>query len=45
MPLLGGERLRHPEHAVEGRADFVAHVGEELALDPARGFGRVLRGA
>ena len=37
FPLLGGEvgvqqKVRHAQDAVHGRADFVAHVGEELTL-------------
>jgi hypothetical protein len=39
------ERLRHAEHAVEGRADLVAHVGEELRLGAGGRFGRFLRRA
>ena len=39
--LSGGvqEQLDHPDHAVERRADFVAHVGQEIALGVAGGFG------
>jgi len=41
---LGVERqLGHPDHAVQRRADLVAHVGEELALRPARRLGAVAR--
>ena len=29
-----GEKLRHHEHAVHRRANFVAHVGQERALGP-----------
>ena len=32
-------QLRHADDAVHGRADFVAHVGQELALGPVGGFG------
>ena len=32
----------HAEDAVHGRADLVAHVGQELALGPAGGLGRLL---
>ena len=28
------EQLDHPDHAVERRADLVAHVGQELRLEP-----------
>ena len=34
-----GQDLRHADHAVHGRADFVAHVREEIALRPVRGLG------
>ena len=27
------KQLRHPDDGVHGRADFVAHAGEELGLD------------
>ena len=48
VPLLGRERRvlqqrGHPDHAVHGRADLMAHVGDELALGPA-GLGQ-LQGA
>jgi hypothetical protein len=29
------QEARHPDHAVHGRADLVAHVGEELGLRPS----------
>ena len=32
------EQRRHPDDAVHGRADLVAHVGEELALGRVRGL-------
>ena len=31
------QKVRHPQHAVHGRADFVAHVRQKPALH-ARGF-------
>ena len=42
--LLGRQRrvqqqARHADHAVERRADLVAHVGEKLALGAAAVFG------
>ena len=48
--LLGGEigieqQAGHADDAVHGRANFVAHVGEELALRLARRFGLTLRGS
>ena len=48
VALLGGQRrveqqLGHADHAVHRRADLVAHVGQELALGPARRLGRVAR--
>jgi hypothetical protein len=36
-------QIRHADDAVHRRADFVAHVGEEVALGPAGGLGRVAR--
>ena len=36
----GEEQLRHADHAVQGSADLVAHVGQELALGAARRLGR-----
>ena len=46
--LLRAERGRlhqahHAQHAVEGRAQLVAHVGQELAFAAVGGFGAVLR--
>ncbi len=38
------EQLGHADHAVEGRADLVAHVGQELALGGAGGLGRLAGG-
>ena len=35
-------QLRHADDAVHGRADFVAHVGQELALGAAGGLGGFL---
>ena len=35
-------QFRHADDAVHGRADFVAHVGQEFALGPVGGFGRFL---
>ncbi len=32
----------HPDHTVHGRANLVAHVGQELALHPVRGLGGLL---
>ncbi len=41
---VGVERqLGHADDAVHRRADFVAHVGQELALGPVRLFGVFLR--
>ena len=48
LPLSRGQaaialqQLRVADHAVEGRAQFVAHVGQELALRPCRRLGNVL---
>ena len=39
------QQLRVANHAVERRAQLVAHVGQELALGARRGFGRLLRPA
>ena len=39
----GKEEIRHADHAVHGRADLVAHVGEEGALGAIRGLRGVLR--
>ena len=36
------QQLRVAEHAVERRAQLVAHVGQELALRARRGLGRLL---
>ena len=36
------EELRHAEHAVHGRTELVAHVGEELRFDSGGGGGRTL---
>ena len=36
--------LRHAKHAIERRADLVAHVGEELALGLCGGLGGVAGG-
>ena len=36
------QQLRHAEDAVHRRADFVAHVGQELALGPVGRLGRLL---
>ena len=35
-------QLGHADDAVHGRADLVAHVGQELALGPVGGLGGVL---
>ena len=45
--LLGREvrieqQARHPDHAVHGSPDLVAHAGQEVALRPAGGLGRLL---
>jgi len=37
------QQVRHAEHAVHGRADLVAHRGEELALRAVRGLRLVER--
>ena len=47
LALLRGERgvqgqVGHAEDAVHGRADLVAHVGQEHALGPVGGLGRLL---
>ena len=47
LALLGGQvgvqgQLGHAEDAVHRRADLVAHVGQELALGPVGGLGRLL---
>ena len=34
-----GHDLGHGQDAVQRRADLVAHVGQEIALGPAGGFG------
>ena len=39
------QQLRIADHAVERRAQLVAHVGQELALGARRRFGGVLRPA
>ena len=33
---------RHPDQRVERRANFMAHVGQELGLDARGGLGRIL---
>ncbi len=43
--VLGLQRLGHAEDAVEGRADLVGHVGEELRLGAGGGLGVLLGGA
>jgi hypothetical protein len=35
------QELRHPDDSVHGRADFVAHIREELGLQTRRGEGLV----
>ena len=47
LPLLARDariehEIGHPDDAVHRRADFVAHVGEEIAFGTARGLGRLL---
>ena len=37
------KQIGHAENAVHGRADFVAHVGEKLALGLVGVFGRFFR--
>ena len=37
-----GQQVGHAQHAVQGRADFVAHVGQEVFAGRGGGFGRVL---
>jgi hypothetical protein len=37
------QQLEHPEHAVQRRADLVAHVGQELRLGAGRGERLVAR--
>ncbi len=39
-----GHGLGHAEDAVQGRADLVAHIGQELGLGPVGGLGRGPRG-
>ena len=46
LALLGVEvgierQLGHAEDAVHGRADFVAHVGQEIALGLVGGYGGI----
>ena len=41
MARAEGE-VEHAEDAVHGRADLVAHVGQELALGPVGGLGGLL---
>ncbi len=36
-------QLQHPQHGVHRRADFVAHIGQKLALGHAGGFGHLTR--
>ena len=49
VALLGGrgrrleQQLGHADDAVHRRADLVAHVGEEVRLEP-RGLGRLVAG-
>ena len=50
LARLVGERrienqLRHPEDRVHGRADFMAHVGQERILGAIAGFGLFFRAA
>ena len=35
------QQVGHAEHAVHGRADLVAHVGQELGFRPGCGLGRL----
>ena len=37
------QQFGHAHDSVHGRADFVAHVGQELALGAIGGFGRFFR--
>ena len=37
------QRLRHADDAVQGRADLMAHIGEELALGAVGRLGHVAR--
>ena len=37
------QQARHADHAVHGRADLMAHVGQELALGPVGRLGCLLR--
>src|SRR5215471_4738149 len=37
------EQGRHADHAVHGRADFMAHVGQEFAFGRRRRFGSSAR--
>ena len=46
--LFGGElclegQFRHADDSVHGRADFVAHVGQEFAFGAAGGFRGLFR--
>ena len=48
LALLGRElaledQFGHADHGVQGRANFMAHVGQEGALGPAGRFGRLFR--
>ena len=48
LALLGRElaledQFGHADHGVQGRANFMAHVGQEGALGPIGGFGRLFR--
>ena len=42
LKLLGSHDLREPKHAIQGRANLVAYVGEKLRLRNAGGFSRIL---
>ncbi len=39
-----GQGGHHPDHAIQRRADLVAHVGEEVALGAVGGFGHIAGG-
>ena len=41
----GQGQFGHADDGVERGADFVAHLGQEIAFGPGGGFGRVLGGA
>ncbi len=36
-------QVRKADHGIHGRANFVAHVGEELGLGACRAFGFLAR--